>query len=161
MGILSSMAREAVHLLKPALALLFGLLVATGSYTFWYGEGASYLSNDPAACKNCHIMNDQYDGWAKASHHAVATCNDCHTPKSFIPKYLVKAESGFLHSKGFTLNDFAEPIRMRPRSKAILNDSCLGCHEMMIGELTTPRGHGNGAIDCIHCHIAVGHGPTR
>ena len=59
---------------------------------------------------NCHIMQPQYDGWQKASHHGVAACNDCHTPHEFVPKYMVKAENGFWHSKGLTLQDFHEPI---------------------------------------------------
>jgi cytochrome c nitrite reductase small subunit len=147
--------------LKQALVILLGLLVAIGGYTFWYGQGASYLSNDPAACKNCHIMNDQYDGWEKASHHAVATCNDCHAPAALIPKYLVKAESGFLHSKGFTLNDFPEPIRMRKSSKAVLNANCMRCHEGLVGEMLTHHGSSWQEINCTHCHIVVGHGQTR
>jgi cytochrome c nitrite reductase small subunit len=147
--------------LKQALVILIGLLVATSGYTFWYGQGVSYLSNDPAACKNCHIMNDHYDSWEKASHRVVATCNDCHTPKAFVSKYLVKAESGFLHSKGFTLNDFPEPIRIRKSSKAVLNANCVRCHEGLVGEMITQHGKLQQDIDCTHCHIIVGHGPTR
>jgi hypothetical protein len=61
-----------------------GLAVGVGVYTFWYGKGYSYMSNDPNACANCHIMNDQYSGWLKSSHRSVATCNDCHTPHNFV-----------------------------------------------------------------------------
>jgi cytochrome c nitrite reductase small subunit len=43
-------------------------------------HGTSYLSSDPAVCINCHIMQEQYDGWLHGSHHAVAVCNDCHLP---------------------------------------------------------------------------------
>jgi nitrate/TMAO reductase-like tetraheme cytochrome c subunit len=25
-------------------------------------------------------MREQFDGWLRASHRAVAVCNDCHTP---------------------------------------------------------------------------------
>jgi cytochrome c nitrite reductase small subunit len=82
---------------------LTGVLLGTGAFTVRYAEGFSYLSNDPKACVNCHIMRDQYDGWQRASHHAVATCNYCHVPHETVPKYLVKAENGFWHSKGFTL----------------------------------------------------------
>ena len=45
-----------------ATAILLGVLVGLSSYTFNYAEGLSYLSNDPAACVNCHIMNDEYNG---------------------------------------------------------------------------------------------------
>ena len=84
-------------------------------YTFHYAEGLSYFSPDPKACVNCHIMQPQYDGWQKASHHNVAKCIDCHLPHDFIGKYYTKAENGFWHSKGFTLQDFPEPIQMHER----------------------------------------------
>jgi cytochrome c nitrite reductase small subunit len=41
--------------------VVFGLLVGLGLYTFVYAQGASYLTNDPAACVNCHVMNEQYN----------------------------------------------------------------------------------------------------
>src|ERR1041384_596647 len=86
-----------------------GVVLGLGGYTFWYGEGLSYFSNDPKNCANCHIMNDAYDSWQKASHHGAATCNDCHVPHDFFAKWFSKAQNGFWHSKGFTLQDFHEP----------------------------------------------------
>ena len=47
-----------------------------GSYTFVYAKGYSYLTNDPAACANCHIMSEHFAAWTKSSHRAVAVCND-------------------------------------------------------------------------------------
>jgi cytochrome c nitrite reductase small subunit len=81
---------------------LVGLAMGSGAYTFIYAKGYSYLTNDPAACANCHVMNDHYQGWLKSSHRSVATCNDCHTPDALIPKYYVKAENGFWHAFYFT-----------------------------------------------------------
>jgi cytochrome c nitrite reductase small subunit len=130
-----------------------------GGYTFYYAEGGSYLSNDPKACVNCHIMRDQYDGWQKASHHTVATCNDCHTPHDFFGKYLTKAENGFWHSKGFTLQDFHEPIRIRARNSKVLRNNCIECHRSLVSEIL---GHGeDSTADCVRCHASVGHGPPR
>ncbi|MFI4851656.1 MAG: cytochrome c nitrite reductase small subunit [Gimesia chilikensis] len=143
------------------LCVLLGAVIGTGSYTVQYAEGLSYLSNDPKACVNCHIMRDQYDGWQKASHHANATCNDCHVPHSFIPKYLVKAENGFWHSKGFTLQDFHEPIQMRPISLKILNTNCINCHQELVNDILGHGVAGNESKGCVHCHSSVGHGPQR
>lgn len=147
----------------PALVLcgLVGIVLGTGSYTVRYAEGLSYLSSDPKACVNCHIMRDQYDGWQKASHHAHATCNDCHVPHSLVPKYLVKAENGFWHSKGFTLQDFPEPIRMRPVSSRILNANCLECHKDLVDGILGHGIVGDETKGCVHCHSSVGHGPQR
>ena len=43
-------------LLGVMIALTVGTAAGIGSYTFVYAKGASYLSNDPNACANCHVM---------------------------------------------------------------------------------------------------------
>ena len=73
------------------LGVLLGMAIGLGGYTFIYSKGYSYLTNNPAACANCHVMQAQYDAWLKSSHHSAATCNDCHTPHNIFGKYAVKA----------------------------------------------------------------------
>lgn len=147
-------------LIGPAIAL--GAVLGLGGFTFRYAEGLSYFSTDPKACANCHIMRRQYDGWQKASHHGVASCVDCHLPHTFFAKYLAKASNGWHHSKGFTLQDFEEPIRIKPANSAILQANCLRCHADMVHELVAgARTAGRDArdeIQCVHCHAGVGHG---
>ena len=140
------------------LCAALGVFMGAGGYTAWYGEGFSYLSNDPRSCVNCHIMRERYDGWQKASHHAAATCNDCHTPHALVPKYLVKAENGFWHSKGFTLQDFHEPIRIRPKNARVLELNCLECHEGLTRQIAA-HAPVDESLGCVHCHRHVGHGP--
>ena len=84
------------------LGVIIGVAVGIGVYTFAYAKGWSYLTDDPAACANCHVMREQFDGWLKSSHRSVATCNHCHTPVNFIGKYATKASNGFWHSFFFT-----------------------------------------------------------
>ena len=86
------------------LVLVLGTGAGLGSYTFQYAEGLSYFSKDPAACKNCHIMEPQFNSWQKSSHHTVATCVDCHLPHDFIGKYIAKAEK--VHFRGFSRADY-------------------------------------------------------
>lgn len=142
------------------LALLVGVALGAGSFTFYYAEGTSYLSNDPRSCVNCHIMRDHYDGWQKASHHHVAVCNDCHTPHNLVGKYVIKAENGFWHSKAFTLQDFHDPIIIRSRNRDVLQGACIDCHKDFVASIAD---HGSGAdtLRCVHCHASVGHGPPR
>ena len=144
-----------------ALAASVGLFAGVGSYTFYYGRGLSYLSNDPRVCVNCHIMREQYDGWQKGSHHAAATCNDCHTPHDLVGKYITKADNGFWHSKGFTLQDFHEPIQIRPVNSTVLQRNCVDCHRDMVASINTHPGKKREMLDCVHCHRDVGHGPGR
>ena len=60
--------------------LLLGVPVGVGAFTFVYAKGFSYLSTDPRACVNCHVMNEQYDAWLKSGHRHAATCVECHLP---------------------------------------------------------------------------------
>jgi cytochrome c nitrite reductase small subunit len=150
---------------RPLLAAVFastlGIFTGAGGYTFYYAHGLSYLSNDPRACVNCHIMRDQFDGWQKAPHHAVAVCNDCHTPHDLLGKYLTKADNGYWHSKGFTLQDFHEPIMIRPRNSAVLRANCVRCHQQIVSGIVGHAGPAGELLNCVHCHRDVGHGPIN
>jgi cytochrome c nitrite reductase small subunit len=173
---------------ETALPLLFavvlGIAVGVGIYTFNYAKGLSYFGTEPSACVNCHIMEPQYAGWQKSSHHAVARCIECHLPHSFIPKYLAKAENGYRHGKLFTTQSFEEPITVKPAGLAILQANCERCHSDLVHDLLgvgdyglsndggdesaeVARGPVRGAgirhdaaegVQCIHCHSNVGHG---
>lgn len=149
------------HALVVMIVWSAGVLAGLGTYTFHYAEGLSYFSNDPKACVNCHIMREQYDGWLKSPHHATATCNDCHTPHDFFGKYLSKAENGYWHSKGFTLQDFHEPILIRPKNSTVLQQNCVTCHAGLVHPLNPHAGDARQMLDCVHCHREVGHGPVR
>jgi cytochrome c nitrite reductase small subunit len=144
----------------PLLAVLVGIALGLGLFTLNHAEGLSYLSTDPAACANCHIMQSQYDSWQKSSHHTVAKCVDCHLPHDFIGKYVAKAENGWHHSKGFTLQDFHEPIMIKSKNALILQRNCLACHgEIAHGLVEGVNGEPDD-VQCVHCHIGVGHGET-
>jgi len=138
---------------------LVGVLLGLGAYTFTYAGGSAYLGNDPQTCANCHVMRDHLDSWQKASHHGVATCNDCHVPQEFLPKWISKAENGFWHSRGFTLQDFQEPIRIKPKNAQVLQDNCIKCHQGLLHEVTTFGSAGDVTNGCVRCHASVGHGP--
>ena len=76
--------------------LVLGAALGLGSYTFAYAQGWAYLTDDPRACANCHVMNEQYDGWIKSSHRSVAVCNDCHVPHSLVAKYCDQGQQRLL-----------------------------------------------------------------
>lgn len=150
--------RRAYGMLTVGLAVVLGILVGVGTFTFGYANGLSYLSNDPQACANCHIMQDYYDTWQRASHHHVAVCNDCHLPHDLIGKYMAKADNGFFHSLAFTLDNFHEPIQIKPRNRRIAQENCIACHREVVDQML-PAASAGEMLMCIHCHADVGHGP--
>jgi cytochrome c nitrite reductase small subunit len=146
------------RLLVVVLACVLGGALGVGGFTFRYAEGLSYLSSDPTACVNCHIMRPQFDAWQKSSHHALAVCVDCHLPHDFPAKYLAKAEAGYRHSKEFTAGTFREPIVVQRRGLEILEDNCLRCHGELVAEMGVHSPEQRDRISCVRCHGGVGHG---
>jgi cytochrome c nitrite reductase small subunit len=149
---------------------VIGMSLGLGLFTFGYARGSSYLTNDPAACANCHIMSEHYSAWMKGSHHTVATCNDCHTPHNLVGKYVVKARNGFWHSFYFTTGNFPDPLRITERNRQVTEHACRYCHAEITETIdhaaaTTaqPVGHARRTsqsdepMSCIRCHRYVGH----
>jgi len=139
-------------------AIFVGLALGIGGYTFAYARGYSYLTNDPAACANCHIMQDHFDAWTRSSHHAVAVCNDCHTPPGFVPKYMIKARNGFWHSFYFTTGRYPDPLRITPVNHEVTEQACRHCHEALTYAIDPARSDaGPRGLQCTSCHNEVGH----
>ncbi len=138
------------------LVAVVGILVGLSLFTFDHAAGASYLSDDPAACINCHVMREQFDGWNRSSHQAVATCNDCHTPHRFPDKWIVKGLNGWNHSVAFTTGNFPNTIRIRPFNAEIAEANCIECHQTMVDNVHGPADAES--LSCVACHGNVGHG---
>ncbi|MBO6513850.1 MAG: cytochrome c nitrite reductase small subunit [Phycisphaerales bacterium] len=145
-----------IRLLAVGIAIAFGVFGGLGAFTFGYGEGTAYLTNNPASCANCHVMQSHFDSWSKSSHESVATCNDCHLPHDFAGKWITKADNGFFHSLAFTTNDFHEPIQIKDRNRLVTQEACLHCHSDYVNEMLPSRPGGD-MLMCVHCHTDVGH----
>lgn len=145
--------------LRIAVVLGFaaGLPGGLGLYTFWYARGMSYMTDNPAACANCHVMQSYFDAWQASSHHQAAVCNDCHTPESFIPKYFTKATNGYHHSMAFTTGNFTEPIGIRRSNHEITEQACRQCHQDIVQMIDRQGTQGEEPLSCVRCHHSVGH----
>lgn len=137
-----------------ALGVAIGLAIGMGLYTFVYAKGWSYLTNDPQACANCHVMKEQFDGWAKSTHHKAAVCNDCHMPHALIPKYMAKAKNGFFHSLAFTTGDYPDVIQIKQHNRELAEHACLSCHQDIVQAIQGPH---SAPTSCLRCHHDVGH----
>ena len=131
----------------------------------WVGDGEALWKRPTGqsgkACINCHVMNEEYDAWMKGAHHA-QSCNDCHVPVDLIGKYATKIEHGWRHSKGFTLQDFHEPIRITQSSLDVVQANCVRCHDSLVSGISAAHvADGETEFGCVHCHGGVGHGPMR
>ena len=148
--------RSKASIALGTLVILFGILTGVGAFTFGYGQGWSYLSNDPVGCTNCHVMQDHFDAWQKSSHRHVAVCNDCHLPHHPIGKWVTKGDNGFFHSLAFTLNNYHDPIVIKPRNSRVTQGTCLHCHKDFVHEILAVEQKSQ-TQSCVHCHSDVGH----
>ncbi|MDR2904443.1 MAG: cytochrome c nitrite reductase small subunit [Helicobacteraceae bacterium] len=110
---------------------IFALLVVIGmfSYVLSASKAFTYLSDDPKACINCHVMNTQYATWQHSAHGvADVKCNSCHLPEGGIGKLIAKAKDGFNHSKAFTFGGYGQAITMSKDGARRVQENCVTCH---------------------------------
>lgn len=139
----------------PILLGLIALLAIIG-VGMYITDFTAYLGNNPQTCNNCHVMDAVYESWYHGGHQEWATCGDCHTPHAFIPKYFVKAQSGYRHVSAFLLGHIPAAIRARHSSDEVIQENCIRCHEETVSVIfESPM-----KFDryCFDCHRSVAHG---
>ncbi len=151
-----------------ALTALVVALVMFG-YLVDKSKALSYLSTDPKACINCHVMHTQYATWQHSSHAQRATCVDCHLPQnSLIDKYTAKTRDGWNHAFAFTANTFAQNIAISDNAASRVQKNCIGCHATLTATLINNQDRYHDFTNtpqterkCWDCHRDVPHGKVR
>lgn len=144
--------------------IALGILVGLGFYILRISNAASYLSDEPETCINCHVMNPQYATWQHSSHREVANCNDCHVPQNnVINKYYFKAMDGLRHSTIFTLRIEPQVIYIKEAGKNVVQNNCIRCHTELLTDAnvlaSTRVFHTDRrSRQCLECHREVPHG---
>ncbi|UXX78321.1 cytochrome c nitrite reductase small subunit [Reichenbachiella carrageenanivorans] len=147
--------------------VLVGLIVGMGFYVIHLSKAEAYLSDDPVACINCHVMTTEYVTWNHSAHRNVATCNDCHVPHDNVfNKYYFKAKDGLYHASVYTLRIEPQAITMRQPSKEVVQNNCVRCH---MGQVTDVKmtawveSHQESRTSrlCWECHRDTPHGRVK
>lgn len=147
----------------PAVIVL-GMFVGVGLFALYAGNAFSYLSDDPAACVNCHVMAPQYATWQRSSHARVATCNDCHVPQDNVLRtYLFKAQDGLRHASMFTFRLEPQVIHIKDAGMEAVQENCIRCHGVLTervhaGDVYLKDVHAGNGVLCWQCHREVPHG---
>ena len=131
------------------------LLVVVG-LGMYVTDFTAYLGNNPTTCNNCHVMDAVYEGWYHGDHKLWAACGDCHTPHALIPKYYVKALSGYHHVTAFVFGDIPDAIRAKGSSQRVIQENCERCHAATIANIN--EGLMESDRYCFDCHRSVAHG---
>ena len=142
---------------RLVLACLLGAFIGSMSYALFLTEAWAYLSDNPYACANCHVMEERLSSWLASSHHGVAVCNDCHAPRTLRDRRISQARDGIRRGWGFTFGRGRLTNRLHERSSHVLEENCMRCHAELGGQLTPAGGPAAEGL-CTHCHRSVGHG---
>ena len=156
--------------LKYGALLVFAIAIGVFIYVITISKALSYLSSDPKACINCHVMNTQYATWQHSSHAERATCVECHLPRdNMIDKYMAKAKDGYNHTVAFTFNTYKNAIKISNDGAKRVQANCISCHKSIVSTLAS-NGDLNHQFDdpsvatgrrCWECHKSVPHGMVR
>jgi len=155
------------HKWRPAAIIAVAAFIGLGLYVLRLSNAASYLSDDPQACVNCHLMTPQYVSWKHSSHGEVAHCNDCHVPhNNFVNKYFFKAKDGLYHASIFTIRAEPQVIRAKEASIEVIQNNCIRCHTDQVTDAKTAsfvENHHEKRTDrlCWECHREVPHGRVK
>lgn len=149
---------------KFPVIIMLGIFAGLGAFVIHIAKAASYLSDEPQTCVNCHIMAPQYATWSHSSHREWTNCNDCHVPHNNIANhYFFKAKDGLRHSTMFTFRLEPQVIFIQQAGKDVVDQNCRRCHEELISDtkLTTMQPDIHRNIEdryCTDCHRETPHG---
>jgi len=80
--------------------LMLGVTAGMAFFVLHISRAASYMSDEPETCMNCHVMTTQYLTWQHSSHAQVATCNDCHVPHDSFMRFACFVANGVESQNG-------------------------------------------------------------
>jgi formylglycine-generating enzyme len=147
------------------------LLVFAGKRAIIYTSSDNY-------CQSCHIHVQADNAWKKSSHFFNASgvkvhCVECHLPPKDDKNYLIdKARTGLKDLYSYLFRDSASfnwehKSSLEYAVNIVYNESCLKCHQNLFSKGLSDDGgtahlyyERNAAkinIQCINCHLDVGH----
>ena len=103
-------------------------------------------------------MNDHTPPGPKVRIHGVAGCVDC-TCRTTSAQVLAKALNGY-HTRKAHPAGFHEPILIKPRNAAILQESACAATGLR-SRHSHHSARAEDAVRCVHCHRGVGHGARK
>jgi cytochrome c nitrite reductase small subunit len=149
---------------KLPVLLAFAIFTGLTFFSFHISRAPSYLTDNPEACVNCHIMAPQYATWSHSSHREKTNCNDCHVPhNNFLNKYYFKAKDGLRHATIFTLRKEPQVISMKEASREVVHNNCIRCHSNLLTDsklnaYNTETNMFRMERRCWECHRETPHG---
>ena len=143
---------------QVSVCIAIGIVLGVGVFVARLANAASYLSDSPRTCMNCHVMSDAYVSWQRGSHHHVAVCTDCHVPhENLVAKYAYKARDGMKHSYVFTRRAEPQVMALSAPAVPVVQANCVRCHRAQLAMIRLAT---SSQRRCWDCHENI-HGSVR
>jgi cytochrome c nitrite reductase small subunit len=143
---------------RTAIFAALGVAVGLAVLVARVSNAASYLTNAPETCMNCHVMTDAYASWQRGSHGRVAVCTDCHVPHgNLVAKQAFKARDGLRHAAIFTARAEPQVLRLSAGAVPVVQANCVRCHADQFAMI---RLFDTDERTCWDCHTGV-HGEAQ
>jgi cytochrome c nitrite reductase small subunit len=108
-------------------------------------------TDQPDFCRQCHVMESNYEAWLHTGAHRRSKCVDCHLPNhSTGLHYVWKSIDGLKDALFFYSGRVPERIRLSSHGRTVLQENCVRCHETTVMMTDTDR-------KCWSCHRRVSH----
>lgn len=158
------------------LPIIIGILI--GIATFMGGARVYNITSTNESCEACHVHPHATDSWKLSVHHnsksGVPTdCVDCHLPpKGNFKHFIAKSKMGVKDMFAYMLQDSTDfnweaKKELGYAQKIVYNESCEKCHTNLFPSRINDEGIAahlyymenakNMDLQCISCHIDVGH----
>jgi cytochrome c-type protein NapC len=166
--------------LRRVSLILLGLVFLAGvAFVGFLNVGVAY-TNELEFCTSCHSMQVNLDEYKETIHYknrsgVRATCSDCHVPKQFVPKMVVKimAAKDVFHEiigtidtrEKYEAHRWDMATRVWAMMKTTDSRECRSCHDFASMDTSaqdrSARSKHSAAPDkgqtCIDCHKGIAH----
>ena len=112
------------------------------------------LSESPAFCASCHVMEEQHAAWSHAGAHRRIRCVDCHLPNGNpLVHYVWKSIDGMKDVVVFHSGMVPDRITLSEHGAKVVQGNCIRCHAEAVSQMDTTR-------QCWGCHRQLRHRMT-
>jgi cytochrome c nitrite reductase small subunit len=144
-------ATKLTILLAVIIALALGAAAGLGTYTFVYAKGASYLTDDPQACANCHNHAGSPQRLDQIEPSRGCDVQRLSYASRIDPEILHQSGARILSFAGLHHGQFHEPIQIKERSRRVTENACRKCHQDTVHDIEATT-TSDTAMSCIRCH---------
>ncbi len=139
---------------RITLLIIFFAGLGLGSFLLVGPPQLLAISESPAFCASCHVMEEEHTAWSHAGAHRRIRCVDCHLPNGNpLEHYVWKSIDGMKDVVFFHSGMVPDRIALSSHGAKVMQNNCIRCHAETVTQMDTTR-------QCWGCHRQLQHRST-